>query len=112
MASTASLTSGSQPLGETGRGALDTTGVVEQGLAAPVKHLSGGRQHGTASLQREHLQAEEVLQLLDGVGDGRLGTVQVPRCRRVTTVLDNRREGSPLVEGDFRVWHKIEFVDR
>jgi len=61
---------------EVGSRTLDPPGLLDQRLAAAVEHLSGGSEHGSAALQLEDLHAEQVLELLDRVGDRGLRAVQ------------------------------------
>ena len=96
---------GFPPARQPGRRVFDPGRVLEQGLAAPVKHLPGGRQHGAASLSLEHLEAELLLEFLDGVGDGRLGAMQAAGCARVTAFFDDGDQGGPLVERNARDGH-------
>ncbi len=78
--------------------ALEAGRVVEQGLAAAIQHLAGRRQGGAPALPLEHLQPELILELLDRVGDGRLGAVQARGRLRVSPLFDDRDQGGPLVQ--------------
>jgi hypothetical protein len=97
MMSTARRISGSQP-----RASSAAARSTREGLAATIEHLSGRRQHGLASLQLEHLHAEQFLELLDRVGHCRLRAVQPFRRLRIATGLDHGDERAPLVQRDLR----------
>ena len=90
---------------ELGGGALEPARLVDERPAAAIEHLADRGQHGLATLQLEDLHAEQVLELLDGVGDRGLGAVQPARGLRIAARLDDRDERVPLVERNTWLGH-------
>jgi len=82
------------------RGAFEARRLVEENPSAGVEHPAGRREHGSPALEAEGLHAEQLLDLLHGVGHGRLALVYRPCRCRVAAFVDYGDERAPLVKGD------------
>src|SRR4029079_15149202 len=83
--------------GELARGMLERTGLLEQRPAPPVEKLSGRGQGRLATLDLECLYAKRRFDLLDGIRHRGLRLAERLGCLRVTSCIDDRNQGSPLV---------------
>src|SRR5439155_6997420 len=82
------------------RGSFEARGLVEENASAGVEHPARRREHRLPALEPEGLHAEQLLDLLYGVGHGRLALVYRLRRGGVAAFIDHGDERAPLFKGD------------
>jgi hypothetical protein len=71
---------------------------VDQRLAASIQHLTGCCQHRFAPLDLEGLRAQQLFELLDGIGERRLTLVKAGRGLRVAASFHDADQRAPLAQ--------------
>ena len=98
--------------GELGSRAFEPGCFGDERLSSPIEQLAGRRERRLAALELEYLEPELLLELLDRVGDRRLGPMQALRGACVTAGLDDRHQRAPLIQANARKHLFTSSIDR
>ena len=93
-------------LGQRSGRRFERCGFLGQRPRTAIEQLPGGGKRRLAALNFEGFDSEQRLELLHCVGDSRLALVQACGGLRIAARLDDRNQGTPLVERNSRGSHQ------